>query len=92
MKRIVVLITLILALILCITSCDLLKPSDPSPEHTHEFGEWFITENAACGKSGVKVRHCSCGEKQSEAIPSLSHNVVIDEAVASTCTTTGLTE
>ena len=92
MKRILVLITLILALILCITSCDLLKPSDPSPEHTHEFGEWFITENASCGKSGVKVRCCSCGEKQSEAIPSLSHNVVIDEAVASTCTTTGLTE
>ena len=92
MKKIVVFITLILALIMCMASCDLLKSLDPQPEHTHEFGEWSTTENATCTKEGVKVRYCTCGEKQSEVVPKSSHNVVIDEALNPSCTTTGLTE
>ena len=92
MKRIIIFITLILALIMCMASCDLLKSLDPQPEHTHEFGEWSTTENATCTKEGVKVRYCTCGEKQSEIVPKSSHNVVIDEALNPSCTTTGLTE
>ena len=73
-------------------SCTQAQSSDSKSEHTHEFGEWFITETATCTKNGTKVRYCSCGEKQSETIPSLSHDIVTDEAVKPTCTTTGLTK
>ncbi len=92
MKRIVVFITLILALLMSIASCDLLPPSVSNPEHIHEYEEWSVTQNATCTEDGVKTRYCDCGEKQSETIPSLSHDVVTDEAVKPTCTATGLTE
>ena len=102
MKKIVIFVTLILALLMCMASCDSL-PSfgsksedapalDSKPEHTHEFGEWFTTEEPTCASNGVKARYCSCGEKQNETIPKLTHNVVIDASVAPTCTETGLTE
>lgn len=77
---------------MCMASCTSVPSSDSKSEHTHEFGEWFITKNATCAEDGVKVRYCSCGEKQSDSISKLSHTVVIDEAVEPTCTRTGLTE
>ena len=92
MKKIVIFITLIFALVLCMASCELLQSSGSQSVHTHEFGEWSTTENATCTNNGVKVRYCSCGESQSDTIPKLSHNVVIDAAVTSTCTKAGLTE
>ena len=106
MKKIIVFITLILALIMCMASCDLLSslgskepvddivPNEPSSEseHTHEFGEWFITETPTCTNVGVKVGYCSCGEEQILSIPELPHDVVIVESVAPTCLTIGFTE
>ena len=79
-------------LLICLAACNLINPSDPKIEHNHEFGEWETTKNATCSNDGLKVRYCACGEKQSEAIPSLSHNLVIDEAISPTCNKAGLTE
>jgi len=80
------------ALLMCMTSCDSLPHWDSKSEHTHEFGEWSITQNPTCSNDGERVRYCSCGEKDSEIISKLPHSVVIDEAVVPTCTKTGLTE
>ena len=60
--------------------------------HTHAFGEWEITKNPACTDDGEKVRYCTCGETQKAIIPATKHNVVISEAKAPTCASTGLTE
>ena len=73
-------------------SCTLFTPSNSNSEHAHKFGEWLTIENATCAKAGVKVRYCSCGEKQNESIPKLPHDVVIDEGVSPTCTEAGLTK
>ena len=42
--------------------------------HTHEFGEWDVAEKPTCSEKGTKVRYCSCGEKQTEAIVTLDHS------------------
>ena len=83
MKKIVLLI-LSITILLCFVACE--------QGHTHSFGEWEVTKNATCTDDGVKTRYCDCGEKQSDSIPALSHSVVIDEAVDSTCTKAGKTE
>ena len=77
---------------MCMASCNKKPNTDSETKHTHEFGEWVIAENATCSKDGLTVCYCSCGEKLSETIPKLSHNVVIDEAVSPTCTEVGWTE
>ena len=93
MKRIILFLMVIAALVMCISSCSLANhASEIVTPHTHQFGEWTITENATCAKAGLTVRYCDCGEEQSASIPKLSHNIVVDEAVEATCTKTGLTE
>ena len=96
MKKIVVFITFILALLMCMASCSIVLPSgstsESEPEHTHDFGEWFISESATCTKDGLTVCYCSCGEKLSETIKRFPHTVVIDKGAEPTCTETGLTE
>ena len=47
--------------------------------HTHEFGEWDVTEKPTCSEKGTKVRYCACGEKQTEMIATLDHNYVDGE-------------
>lgn len=49
-------------------------PADPS---AHSFGEWNVTKEATCNKTGLKVAYCKnenadgavCGYKASEIIP-----------------------
>ena len=77
---------------MCLVACDLGQNEVPTPEHIHSFGEWDVTKNATCTEDGVKTRYCSCGERQSETIPSLNHTEIFDEAVAPTCTEAGKTE
>ena len=60
--------------------------------HTHQFEEWQISKNPTCTEDGMKVRYCSCGEMQSQNIPTLGHTEVIDKEVEPTCTKTGLTQ
>lgn len=49
--------------------------------------------NATCTEDGSVDSKCSvCGETKTEALSATGHTEVIDEAVAATCTATGLTE
>ena len=61
-------------------------------EHVHAFGEWTITKKATCTEAGEQERLCSCGERQTQAIPMTEHTPVTDPAIPATCTATGLTE
>ena len=76
---------------LVLTAC---QPSDPktgpSSEHSCEFGEWTVIEQATCTEAGLKVQVCECGESRMEIIPATGHSyvtVVIDP----TCTEQGFT-
>lgn len=66
------------------------QPTDPS--HTHTWTDWETVSEATCSAPGAKSRSCSCGEAETESIPQLDHTEVIDTAVESTCSQTGLTE
>ncbi len=58
-------------------------------EHSYQS---VVTE-PTCTEDGNATYTCSiCGDSYSERIPAAGHKVVIDEAVAPTCTETGLTE
>ncbi len=60
----------------------------------HSAGEWIIDKDATCTEKGSKHKECSvCNETlESEEIETKGHSEVIDEAVAPTCHSTGLTE
>ena len=60
--------------------------------HTHAWGDWTTIEEATCTETGMSERTCACGEKETQDIEALGHTEAIDEAVAPTCTETGLTE
>ena len=59
--------------------------------HTHAFEEWSTVKNPTCTENGEMIRYCSCGETQTKTIPFTGHTEVVDNAVESTCTDTGLT-
>lgn len=61
--------------------------------HTHTAKLTIISKIADCTNSGTKSTLCSCGQTiRTETIPALGHTVVIDKAIAVTCTSNGLTE
>ncbi len=43
------------------------------PGHTHNFGDWTVTKEAACTEAGTETRTCACGETESREIPALGH-------------------
>ena len=60
--------------------------------HTHQYDTRKIVKNATCTMAGQEELYCSCGEKQVRLIPIAEHTRVIDQGIAPTCTTTGLTD
>lgn len=61
--------------------------------HVHTWGAWTVETPATCTEAGDEVRSCSgCKDVEKRTIPATGHTVVIDPAVAPTCTETGLTE
>ncbi len=78
--------------IMIMVSIVLVMASCSSKDHVHSFGEWIITKNATCTEFGVQERLCSCGEKETQSIPLKEHTIVVDPAVAPTCTLSGKSE
>ncbi|MBR2351281.1 MAG: leucine-rich repeat protein [Clostridia bacterium] len=61
--------------------------TDSTPEHTHEFGEWDVTEKPTCIENGLKVSSCDCGEKETEVIVALGHTpgeTVVEDKIDAT--------
>ncbi len=59
----------------------------------HSYGEWKVLKAATCTTTGLKEAQCSaCESRQTETIPALGHTEITLDAVAPTCTETGLTE
>ena len=66
---------------------------EPGEEvHVHTWSDWYASVDPTCAREGEKTRECSCGERQTESIPTLQHTVVYSQAVAPTCTDAGRTE
>jgi hypothetical protein len=63
----------------------------PSLDHTHGYTD-EVTTAPTCDAEGVKTFTCRCGDTYTESVPALGHDMVVDAAVAPTCTETGLTE
>ena len=108
MKKVLLVCLALLACALMFTACDSdnenQTPSDTTDsttdgktesetdEHVHAFGEWTTVKEATCTAKGEQERVCACGEKETQNIDMVAHTEVTDEAVAPTCTETGLTE
>ncbi|MDE6412958.1 MAG: leucine-rich repeat domain-containing protein, partial [Eubacterium sp.] len=59
----------------------------------HSYDEGVVTKAATCTETGIKTYSCiKCAETKTETIPRKGHTAVADEAVAPTCTKTGLTK
>lgn len=69
---------LILAILTLVSLC-LLASCDWENEHTHNFGEWKVTEAPTCTEKGTEARYCSCGKSQTGVIATLDHNYVNGE-------------
>ena len=93
MKKLLLVMTVLIACIACLSSCKLTNKVFPC-KHKDTVTDAAVA--ATCTESGLtEGKHCAkCGETivAQEKIPALGHTEVIDSAVTPTCTTTGLTE
>ena len=68
------------------------------PANGHSFGEWIVTKDPTEATEGEKRRDCAnCDVYETDVIAALTHDhsrwdVITLDAVAPTCTTSGLTE
>ena len=59
--------------------------------HQHNYSEWVVLQQADCLTMGIRQKTCSCGDVITETIERTGHTLVVDEAVAPTCTQQGKT-
>ena len=70
--------------------CSRCDATDTKTAHSWDGGT--VTTPATCTAEGVKTYTCNtCGATKTEPIPAAGHTAVTDDAVAATCTATGLT-
>ena len=63
----------------------------PKLEHRHTYTA--VVTAPTCTEKGYTTHTCRCGDSYIDSeVPALGHTEVTDEAVAATCTETGLTE
>ena len=86
MKKTLCIILLVL-LIFVLPSCT--SDDIPPTVHVHEYGEWQTVKKANCTEAGEEERFCTCGVKESRAIPPLAHSEVTYDAVEGSCTKWG---
>lgn len=61
------------------------------PEHKHKYSK--TVTDATCTEKGYTIYKCSCGDTyKADYVSAKGHTEVVDEAVAATTTSTGLTE
>ena len=59
----------------------------------HNMGDWVETKAPTCNEEGSERRDCSlCDYFETRVKLALGHTPVLDEAIAPTCTSTGLTQ
>ena len=62
-------------------------------KHSHQWDNGVVTKEVTCTENGELTYSCSgCDETYTEEIITKGHTEVVDEAVAPTCTESGLTE
>ncbi len=81
---------MMLAMVACFSACD--STDNDNEFHTHSFSEWTITEEPSCLTSGTQTRVCNCGYAEYDTVEKLSHTVIVDGAIAPTCTESGKSE
>ena len=71
-KKICLILCLFITLIgvFALASC---KDEQP-PEHTHFFSEWMTSQASTCFATGVEIRTCACGEKETRIVALKEHN------------------
>ena len=70
---------------LVLTACQ--QPT--GDQHTCEFGEWAVVEQATCTEDGLKVQVCECGEGKMKIIPAGHRYTSV--VTAPTCAKQGFT-
>ena len=58
----------------------------------HAYGNWIVDKAATCTVEGFQHKECACGDKVTETIKALGHDMIVVPAVAATCDESGLTE
>ena len=70
----------------------MLQAQEEVPAIGHTWNDGEVTTAPTCTEAGVKTFTCkTCGETRTEEIKATGHTAVDEEAVAPTCTKTGLT-
>lgn len=49
------------------------EPEETTEQHVCSFGDWRESQPATCIEGGVRIRECSCGNFESEAIAATGH-------------------
>ena len=76
----------------CSVCNEILTAQEEIPALGHTWDDGEVTTAPTCTESGIKTFTCeTCGETRTEEIKAIGHTAVDDEAVAPTCTKTGLT-